>query len=143
MALTVVIIGASGDLTARKLIPALYALSSKARLPEDIRIVGVARSPMSDEDFRSRMEDAIRSASGKEWNASRWTEFSRRLFYVPADATRREGIEHLKAWLIKADEQSGGTALYYLAVAPDRYGEIATRLGEAGMNREDGGWKRL
>jgi glucose-6-phosphate 1-dehydrogenase len=143
MSLTVVIIGATGDLTSRKLVPALHALFIKGRLPADARIVGTARAPLSDEEFRKRMRDAVREARPKEWNSARWDEFSSRLFYISADATRAEGIERLRDWLKKTEGPGGGRRLYYLAVAPDRYGEIATRLGEAGMNREEDGWKRL
>jgi glucose-6-phosphate 1-dehydrogenase len=143
MPLTIVIIGATGDLTARKLVPALYALFCKSRLTDETRIVGVARTPMADDDFRARMADAVRQFAAKEWNPARWDEFARRLHYVPGDATRAEGLAALRLWLGKLEGTEGGKRLYYLAVAPDRYGEIATRLGEAEMNREEGGWKRL
>jgi glucose-6-phosphate 1-dehydrogenase len=143
MPLTIVIIGATGDLTARKLVPALYALFCKGRLTDDTRIVGVARTPMADGDFRTRMAESVRQFAAKEWETARWEDFARRLFYVPGDATRSEGLAALRVWLGKLEGTEGGKRLYYLAVAPDRYGEIATRLGEAEMNREEGGWKRL
>jgi len=143
MPLTIVIVGATGDLTGRKLVPALFALAGKGRLPEDAQIVGLARSPMTDEGFIAKMREAVRSVAGKEWNENRWNGFSRRLFYVPGDATRADGLAALRIWLGKREGSAGGDRLYYLAVAPDRYGEIATRLGEAEMNREEGGWKRV
>jgi glucose-6-phosphate 1-dehydrogenase len=143
MPLTIVIVGATGDLTARKLVPALFALAGKGRLPDDAQIVGVARSHMSDEDFSAKMRDAVRSAAGIEWNEKRWAEFAQRLFYVAGDATRAEGLAALRVWLGKREGTEGGSRLYYLAVAPDRYGDIATRLGEAEMNREEGGFKRI
>jgi glucose-6-phosphate 1-dehydrogenase len=64
------------------------------------------------------------------------------LFYLAGDATKAEGVETLKAWL-REKEGGSGNHLYYLAVAPDRYGEIATRLGDAGLSHEQGGWQRL
>src|SRR5262245_5794518 len=143
MSLTIVIIGATGDLTARKLVPALFALFGKGRLADEARIVGVARTPMSDEDFRARIADAVREHAAKEWDPARWKDFARHLFYVSADAARADGLQNLQDWLKKNEGSRGGNRLYYLAVAPDLYGGIATRLGEAGMNREDGGWKRL
>ena len=143
MPLTIVIVGATGDLTALKLVPALFALAGKGRLPDDAQIVGVARSHMSDEDFSAKMRDAVRSAAGIEWNEKRWAEFAQRLFYVAGDATRAEGLAALRVWLGKREGTEGGGRLYYFAVAPDRYGDIATRLGEAEMNREEGGFKRI
>jgi len=64
--LTLVIIGASGDLTARKLVPSLYRLACKKRLPEDLRVVGVARSPFTDDSFRQKMADAVRQFARAE-----------------------------------------------------------------------------
>jgi glucose-6-phosphate 1-dehydrogenase len=143
MALTVVVVGATGDLTARKLVPALFALFCKGRLSDDTRVVGVARTAMADEQFRAKMKEGVRQFAAKEWEASPWDEFARRIFYVSADATRADGIAALRTGLGRIEGTAGGKRLYYLAVAPDRYGDIATRLGEAGMNHEDDGWKRL
>jgi glucose-6-phosphate 1-dehydrogenase len=141
--LTLVIFGASGDLTARKLIPSLFSLFCKDRLPAEARIVGVARSPFTDEEFRKRMADAARRFGPKEEGASRWQAFAERLFYVPGDAAKPGGLDQLQAWLRTAEGTGQGRRLYYLAVAPSLYGDIATRLSEAGMSREDGGWRRL
>ena len=76
--LTIVIFGATGDLTGRKLLPALYHLFSKGRLPEEARIVGVARSPLSDSQFRDKMAGSIREQSPGDWKAERWEQFARR-----------------------------------------------------------------
>jgi glucose-6-phosphate 1-dehydrogenase len=140
--LTIVIFGASGDLTARKLIPALYHLFSKGRLPEEARIVGVSRSPFSDDQFRAKLI-AKRDLLPPDWDAKKWDQFARRLFYVPGDATSAGGLEKLKGWLQNQEGKTGGNRLYYLSVAPDLYPEIAVGLGKEGMNREDGGWRRL
>jgi glucose-6-phosphate 1-dehydrogenase len=143
MSLTIVIIGASGDLTSRKLIPALYALFRKGRLPDEARIVGLARTPTTDEQFRSRMGDAVRHAAEEHWDAARWDQFAGRLHYVAADATTATGIAALQTWLREREGRNGGARLYYLSVAPEHYAAITTRLGEAGLNREDQGWQRL
>src|SRR5438128_1032515 len=126
MTLSVVIFGASGDLTERKLVPALYRLMVKRRLPDDVRIVGVARSPLSDDDFRSRMAEAVRTFAKADWDPAIWERFAPRLFYVPADATRAEGLVQLRQELSKAEGAAGGSRLYYLAVAPQLYPKIAT-----------------
>jgi glucose-6-phosphate 1-dehydrogenase len=141
--LTVVIFGASGDLTARKLIPSLYRLHLKGRLPEELRIAGVARSPYSDEAFRQKMADALRRFAAKDGSEAGWEGFARRLFYVAGDATTAGGLDHLKAWLEAHEGPGGGRRLYYLAVAPTLYPGIIKGLGEAGMSQGDHGWRRL
>ncbi|HEV3256709.1 MAG TPA: glucose-6-phosphate dehydrogenase [Gemmataceae bacterium] len=142
--LTIVIFGASGDLTARKLVPALYQLAGKGRLPEDTRVVGVARSPLTDQEFRDRLGKAVQQAHAKEWQPRQWDAFAGRLFYVPGDAAKPGGLDRLGAWLKEHEGPGGGRRLYYLAVAPDLYPGIATRLGEAGMSQGDGDhWRRL
>jgi glucose-6-phosphate 1-dehydrogenase len=144
--LTIVICGASGDLAARKLVPALFHLYCKGRLPEDGRVVGLARTPLSDAAFHAKVEPFVREATGKEWDAAKWQAFTQRLHYVAGDAAAAGGLEKLQAWLKTAEEPAGGgRRLYYLAVAPQLYPQIATRLGEAGMSRDDGAghWRRL
>ena len=83
--LTIVIFGASGDLTSRKLIPALYHLAAKQRLPPEAKIVGVARTPMTDEQFHARVAEA-QAKPIDQGQPLPWAEFARRLHYVPGDA---------------------------------------------------------
>jgi glucose-6-phosphate 1-dehydrogenase len=136
-----VIFGASGDLAARKLVPSLYRLARKGRLPAGLRVVGAARSPFSDDAYREKMKEAVRAHAARDWDEAGWGEFARRLFYVPADAAKPGGLHGLRDWLGRGE----GGRLYYLAVAPDLYGPIVTNLGEAGLAREadGGGWRRL
>jgi glucose-6-phosphate 1-dehydrogenase len=141
--LSIIIFGASGDLTCRKLVPSLYRLFRKERLPAEARIVGVARSPLSDEEFRNKMAGCIREFAADDWQPQSWEQFAKRLFYTPGDAAKPGGLERLQSYLRDAEGKEGGRRLYYLAVAPQLYPEIATRLGEAGMTREDSGWRRL
>jgi len=141
--LTLIICGASGDLTARKLVPSLYRLACKNRLPAEGRIVGVARSAFSDAAFRDKMAAAVREHAAREWLPERWEAFARRLFYVAADATKPEGLANLSAWLKEKEGGAGGRRLFYLAVAPDLYGGIVSSLAAAGLLREEGGWRRL
>ena len=86
--LTIVIFGASGDLTARKLIPALYQLHRKGRLPNEAQIVGVARSPFTDDAFREKLAGALREFEPKSWQPEVWESFARRLYYVACDAVK-------------------------------------------------------
>lgn len=141
--LSIIIFGASGDLTCRKLVPSLYRLFGKNRLPEETRIIGVARSPLSDEEFRSKLADCVREFAPGDWQAQSWESFAQKLFYAPGDAAKPGGLDRLQARLREMEGTEGGRRLYYLAVAPNLYPEIATRLGEAGMSHEDGGWRRL
>src|SRR5262245_54695702 len=122
--LTVVIIGASGDLTARKLVPALYHLFAKGRLPEDTRVVGVARSPMTDDDFRQRLVPMAREAAGNTWDEDAWKAFAQRLSYVPGDAAKPGGLDNLREWLRTREGDGPADRLYYLSVAPDLVPDI-------------------
>src|SRR5262245_54358669 len=132
----IVIVGASGDLTARKLVPSLYRAALKKRLPEGVRVVGVARSPLTDDSFRARMAEAVREFAKKDWSEEGWTAFAGRLSYVAGDAAARGGLNGLRDWLAR---EGIGSQLYYLAVAPNLYAPIVTNLGETGLSREDGG----
>src|SRR5690242_16899797 len=109
--LTVVIFGASGDLTARKLVPALFNLALKGRLPEETRVLGVARSDYTDTSFRDhlglRARDAFQSA-GEAWDEAAWGKFAARVHYVPTDVTQPGGMESLQKWFADAEGQGGG-----------------------------------
>jgi glucose-6-phosphate 1-dehydrogenase len=144
--LTVVIFGASGDLTGRKLIPALFNLALKKRLPPEARILGVARSPFTDDAFRdqiaAKVKDAFQS-SGEEWKAEEWTAFAGRLHYVSADVTRPDGVAPLKQWFEANEGPDGGRRVYYMSISPELYPQVSTALGEAGLSKENGGFRRL
>src|SRR5258708_788297 len=116
--LTLIIFGASGDLTARKLIPSLYNLDRKKRLPPELKIVGVARSPFSDDAFREKLEPAAKEFVKGEWTAESWNAFAQRVHYAHGDATKPEGLTHLAAWLQQAEGGQPGRRLFYLSVSP-------------------------
>src|SRR4051812_4356596 len=118
--LTVVIFGASGDLAARKLIPALYNLARKGRLPAEATILGVARTPFSDDAFRDKMREAVSSHKG-EWDAGVWDKFAKQLYYVPADVTGGgpDATAPLREWFSKHEGAGGGRRVYYLSVKPE------------------------
>ena len=141
--LTVVIFGASGDLAARKLIPALYNLARKGRLPAEAKVVGVARSAFTDDAFRARMKEAV--ASHKEqWDEKVWDRFAKQLYYVAADITGdANGTAPLKAWFDANEGAAGGRRLYYFSVKPELYPELSAALGDAGFSKEDGGFRRV
>ncbi len=144
--LTVVIFGASGDLTSRKLIPALFNLAQKGRLPEEAQVLGVSRTNYTNEAFREHLAnkaEEILTASGESFDGKRWMEFAKRIQYVSADVTQADGVKTLADWFAANEGSAGGRRLYYLSVAPEIYPGLANRLGEAGMNKEDGGFRRV
>ncbi len=139
---TIVIFGASGDLTQRKLIPALCHLHRKGRLPEMTRIVGYARRPYMHEEFRKRMREGVAKLGGEVYDLHEWEAIAARLWYCRGDLDNQADYEGLRAFL---GELEGGPAnrLYYLAISPEFYAPVATHLGATGMARQDEGWRRI
>lgn len=144
--LTVVIFGASGDLTSRKLIPAFFNLAQKGRLPPEAKILGTARTPYTDDAFREHLADKVKymlTGAGEPFDATKWAEFAQRIHYVATDTTTPDGIKPLADWFTANEGPGGGRRLYYLSVSPSIYPEIAGHLGTAGLNKEIGGFRRL
>ncbi|HSL00091.1 MAG TPA: glucose-6-phosphate dehydrogenase [Rubrobacteraceae bacterium] len=141
-----VIFGASGDLTRRKLIPALYDLAAQRRLPMEFAVVGISRSELSHEEFRKRLRGALEEHRPGEVSGDVWESFSRGIFYLPGDSKEAETYEELKGFLRELDRERGteGNRIFYLSSSPSLFSTIVERLGEAGMNREeDGAYSRL
>ena len=117
LAPSIVIFGASGDLTRRKLVPALFSQFRKGRLPKETRIIGSSRSPLSHDEFRQRMQQGVEDLAGMEYEGKEWEEFSRNLWYLRGDVNQRKDYAALLTFL---EELEGGPAnrLYYLATAP-------------------------
>jgi glucose-6-phosphate 1-dehydrogenase len=136
---TIVIFGASGDLTSRKLVPALYNLLRKGRLPARCNVVGYARRPYSDDEFRALMREAVGKAMDLD---ERWTEFESCLWYVRGDLETPEDYAGLHTRL-REIEGEPANRLYYLATAPNYYASIVGRLDEEGMHQEQDGWRRI
>jgi glucose-6-phosphate 1-dehydrogenase len=142
---TLVIFGASGDLTHRKLVPALYDLALDGLLPGGFSVIGFARRAKTDEQFRQEMRESIsRHARSKPADSAIWDEFASRLFYCQSSFDDPEGYRDLQRQLTSIEEQTGRrNRLYYLATPPESYATIARRLGEAGLGSTDGGWTRI
>jgi glucose-6-phosphate 1-dehydrogenase len=138
---TLVIFGASGDLTSRKLIPALYNLLRKGRMPQSFNIVGYARRPYSHEDFRGLMREAVATAQGDAFDADLWEQFAARLWYVRGDLERQEDFEALHRALYEI-EGNAVNRLYYLATAPSYYEPIVAALAACDMTTEQEGYRR-
>ncbi len=146
---TIVIFGASGDLTQRKLVPALHTLSCRQLLSPDTRIIGVSRSDYSDEGFREHLYEGVleysRAASGPDDVCQLWPDFSQNYTYLSGDLSDLETYRRLGDRLEAFDRESDtrGCALFYLAVPPSLYTMIVERLGRSGLNRSDKGWRRV
>ncbi len=134
---TIVIFGASGDLTSRKLIPALYELHRKKRLPADTIVVGSSRTEFSHDAWRSRLAESTAEFLGGRFDAELWGDFASSVFYHPGDITRAEDVASLGRFLDQTESVSGATRLYYLATAPQFYEPAVLNLGQAGMSCED------
>lgn len=142
---TIVIFGASGDLTARKLIPALFNNYKKGRLPANTRLVGFARRPWNDADFRAQLLNGVREFAPALLNGAeaQWETFAANIAYFKGDLNTAEDFTRLGALL---EEIEGGPAnrLYYLATAPEYYAPVVTHLGAAGLATEaEAGYRRV
>lgn len=139
---TIVIFGASGDLTHRKLVPALFRLYLKDRLPGNTRIVGFARRPWSREDFRSRLYNKIEKFIGTTFDIDDWKSFADNIWYLQGDLSNPTDYNQLGSFLEKM-ETGEAHRLYYTATAPEFYFTIVERLGAVGLALENNGWRRI
>lgn len=130
-----VIFGASGDLTQRKLVPALYKLRRERRLPPETTIVGVARRDWSDEYFREQMREGIEQFSDGIGSEELWQDFAQGLFYCSGDIDNPESYQKLKDLLGELDGKRGtrGNRVFYLSVAPKFFAEAIQQLGATQM----------
>ncbi len=128
-----VIFGASGDLTHRKLVPALFELFKQRRLPSEFALLGCARRPWTDEFFRQQMADSLGFADSADLKA--WEQFSARLFYESVDLLRPEDLLKLSSRLEEIDRlcATHGNRTFYLSVAPKFYGSGIRALADAGL----------
>jgi glucose-6-phosphate 1-dehydrogenase len=138
----IVIFGASGDLAKRKLFPALYALAYRNLLPTSFAIVGSARTPMGDDEFRNAVEESIRKFARDEFRQETWDWLAGGMRYVSLDFGDEERQDKLAACLQELDEERGtrGNRLFYFSVPPSVFTTLVQELGE---RRRVPGWKRL
>ena len=140
-----VIFGANGDLTRRKLMPALYRLAFDRRLSAGFAVVGISRTPLSDEQFREKMLEAVKEFSeDTRLDEDVWRAFAAGLYYVAGDIGDPGLYQRLaeKLAAIESTHHTGGNVLFYLSTQPSQYAPIAAGIGGAGLNRGKG-WRRL
>jgi glucose-6-phosphate 1-dehydrogenase len=141
-----VIFGAAGDLTKRKLIPSLYNLKQSNLLPDNFAVVGVARAEMTDEEFRRRLRDDMHEFATEEIDPKLWPWLEERLYYLPGDFADDQTFAQLKDLLKKVDGERStqGNYLFYLATAPDYFAPVTQQLGKAQLTEEqDHHWRRV
>ncbi|HVX63335.1 MAG TPA: glucose-6-phosphate dehydrogenase, partial [Pirellulales bacterium] len=139
----IVIFGASGDLTSRKLVPALYQLFRKQRLPEGTKIVGLARSKFSDEQWRSELAQSTAKFAGQNFDEASWKAFSAAIHYQPGDLGEEADLRRLSQRLDELDLGGETTRIYYLATAPQFYETAVAGLGASGLADENRGARRI
>jgi glucose-6-phosphate 1-dehydrogenase len=141
-----VIFGATGDLSRRKLLPALYRLFLDRSLPAGFAVVGFSRSPLTDDQFRDKMRDAVShfQEDGAPLDESLWSSFAQGLFYTPGNIDSAEDVRVLGRRLaeIQQARSTAGNVLFYLATQPSQYERAANGIAAAGLNTGPG-WRRI
>ncbi|WP_435019116.1 glucose-6-phosphate dehydrogenase [Tundrisphaera sp. TA3] len=143
----VVLFGATGDLTHRKLVPALYHLEQGGHLPAEVAIIGFARRDWSDDQFRDELTKSLKKPGDAGFDAS-WNEFAPRIFYNAGNFDDPAAYQALKKKLDEVDATHGtkGNRLYYLAVSPEYFSVIVDQLGQAGLiygSDQSSPWSRV
>jgi glucose-6-phosphate 1-dehydrogenase len=141
----VVIFGANGDLTKRKLMPALYRLAYEQRIPPAFAILGTSRTPLTDETFRERMKESVKEfLENSDFDEAVWNGFAQGLFYVAGNIDDPGMYAALGKRLeeIEQTRRTGGNALFYLSTQPSQYGPAALGIGQAGLAKGNG-WRRI
>ena len=131
-----VIFGASGDLTQRKLIPSLFRLRKQGLLPHNFAVIGISRSKLSDQEFRQRV--------APEKQGEEWEQFAQGLFYLPGSYDDAQCFRDLQEKLsaLQQEREIPPNVLYYLATAPDAFPIVVSQLGDHDMNQSEG-WVRV
>jgi glucose-6-phosphate 1-dehydrogenase len=137
-----VIFGAAGDLAKRKLLPALYQLACDRRLPATFAIVGTSRTPLSDDDYRERMHEAVKQfREDGEMDEDLWKRFASNLHYVAGDVKDPQLYTALKD---KVTQNGQGNVLFYLSTQPSYYEVIVDGIGHSHLaTAPPGAWRRL
>ena len=132
----IVIFGASGDLTKRKLLPAFFHLYSEGLLPHGFALIGYARTPMADKEFHDYARAAVAQFGKAEPSGEVWEDFTDHLSYVPGEFDSERAMDHLRKHLEEIDRTKGtqGGRFYYCATPPAAYPSIVKRLGESEMH---------
>jgi glucose-6-phosphate 1-dehydrogenase len=142
---TVVIFGASGDLTSRKLVPALYNIAADGELPPTLKVVGFARRPKSHESFRTELEEMNQKVSRQGHDGRLWASFSQSIYYHQSEFEDTDGYTRLATLLNELDAKgAGGNRLFYLSTSPEYFPIVLEQLKLAGLHEAPAGkWARV
>src|SRR5262249_10245393 len=141
-----VIYGASGDLTKRKLLPALANLAQEGLLSQQFAIIGFAFDQMNTETFRQKLSEGVKELSDAPLDEALWQWFLERIYYVQGDFADPDAYQRLKQQIAAAQKSHNtqGNLFHYLAVAPKFFSPIVRKLGESGLTQENNGnWIRV
>jgi glucose-6-phosphate 1-dehydrogenase len=140
-----VIFGASGDLTRSKLLPAIFNLCEEGYLPEEFAILGIARPRIDQTEFRKQMREQVRQAEGEPLDPAKWKPIEDRLYYVSGEFDDPALFDHVKQTLAETCQRHRipPNFLFYFAVPPDLFGLVASHLADAGLLKQDEGWRRV
>jgi glucose-6-phosphate 1-dehydrogenase len=140
---SIVIFGGSGDLTSRKLVPALYQLHRKGRLPENLRVIGFSRSLLSDAEYRDHLAASVRAKLGDAFDPGDWSMFAERLEYLSGDITESDDFRRLGERLAECEAGAPCGRVFYLATDPRFYEAVVQHLGASGLADEACGVRRV
>ncbi|HZS56111.1 MAG TPA: glucose-6-phosphate dehydrogenase [Bryobacteraceae bacterium] len=141
----VVIFGASGDLSKRKLLPSLYRLFYERRISPDFAVIGSSRTPMSDDAFREKMKESVsKFLEDAPFDEDVWKSFAQSLFYVPGDLNVPSSYDDIRNRLdeVEKSHRTAGNVLFYLSTQPSHYAEAILELGAHQLNKGHG-WRRV
>jgi glucose-6-phosphate 1-dehydrogenase len=140
-----VIFGASGDLTRRKLLPAIYNLAESGLLPDSFAILGIARPAIDEGAYRTQMREQVRQAEGEPLEAGKWKRIEDRLHYISGEFDDPALYERIAKTLAEIAQRCHTPAnyLFYLAIPPDLFAVVGRHLAESGLTKEDDGWRRV
>src|SRR5260370_2650454 len=140
-----VIFGGCGELSKRKLVPSLYNLASYRLLPADFSIIGVARRPLTDEVFRNQLGKDLAELGTQPVDPNLWNRFRGRISYCAGEFDNPATYQKLVEALAESEKnfKTSGNVVFYLSMQPDYFAVIAKQLSEAGLLREENGWRRV
>jgi glucose-6-phosphate 1-dehydrogenase len=139
---SIVIFGASGDLTRRKLIPSFFNLFRKRKTPKEMQIVGFAGTPLTNEQFREHVYQGLLEFANYKFSDEEWSLFAPRLTYLQGKYEESSAFEDLATYLSKLEEGEANR-LYYMAIPPKLFPTIISQLESTDLLTEDGGWRRM
>jgi glucose-6-phosphate 1-dehydrogenase len=139
---SIIIFGASGDLTQRKLVPSLFNLYRKGRMPKQFRIIGYGNTAFSNEKFRAHLEEGMKEFASFEFTPEEWTDFAAHLEYLQGRYTDLADFKKLGT-LLNEQAAGSGNRIYYMATPPGVFPNIIDLLGLTGQLMEQNGWRRV